>query len=269
MMITYTPSYVSHDEYESYQELIQSDIYLNELQIENQIMPLLEKHNILYGKKWVACGDSFTEGDFTDSLTDDYIFADGLYEGENKVYPYWIGNRNNMNIVNEAKCGTTITHIDDRDDAFIDGRYKNIPTDADYITLRFGINDKGYNVPLGTIDDEINTTFYGAWNIVLRYLITSHPTAKIGIIVSNGMQTEDTFPSAIIAVARKWGIPYLNIAFDDQIPLLHRTNKDYVCQEAKDLRFNTFVVNPTTNWHPNEKAHEYESTFIENWLKSL
>ena len=272
MMITYTPEYVPFDEYEPYKNFIPENIYLNDLQIENQIKPLLDninKSNVLYGKKWVACGDSFTEGDFIDSLTNNYIFTDGLYKGKNKVYPYYIGDRNNMDIINEAKCGTTITHIDGRDNAFIDGRYKNIPTDADYITLRFGINDKGYNVPLGTIDDEVNNTFYGAWNIVLRYLITNHPTAKIGIIVSNGMQTEDTFPSAIIAVARKWGISYLDIAFDDKIPLVHRTNKDYVCQEAKDLRFNTFVVNPTTNWHPNEKAHEYESTFIENWLKSL
>ena len=33
-------------------------------------------------------------------------------------------------------------------------------------------------------------------------------------------------------------------------------------------RINTFRV-AKNNGHPNEKAHEYQSTFIENWLRSL
>ena len=65
--------------------------------------------NPLYGKKYVACGDSFTEGDFTGSMTDDYIFTEGDYKGCKKVYPYYIGRRNKMTVINEAKCGSTLT----------------------------------------------------------------------------------------------------------------------------------------------------------------
>ncbi len=239
---------------------------INELK---EMIAELQKSNILWGKKWIACGDSFTEGDFTDSPDTDLTFTDGLYEGEKKVYPYIIGRRNHMTIINEAKCGSTITDLGTRKDSFSIERYRQIPTDADYITLCFGINDdeRHQNSPIGKLDDTINTTFYGAWNIVLEYLITNHPYAKIGIIVTNGCAFPHT--EAIRKVARKWGIPYLDVAGDYQIPLMHRVEeKSEICQKAIDLRMKHFIV-CDSNKHPNIKAHEYQSTFIENWLRSL
>lgn len=224
--------------------------------------------NVLYGKKWVACGDSFTHGDFNNSLTSDYIFTDGKYKGHYKVYPFFIGNRNNMEIVNEAINGSTMTYIGGSRHEFsmVNGRYTQIPSDADYITLYFGINDNNIQAPIGSIDDTENTTFYGAWNIVMEYLITNHPLAKIGIIITNGSTIE--YVNAEIAIAEKWGIPYLNMATGVQVPTMDRTNKD-LPQSISLVRHNTFCVNPNNNGHPNEKAHEYESTFIENWLRTL
>ena len=262
-MATYTaaPDY----EYEAFCYKLENSVRLNDTQLAQVGAGA---GNVLYGKKWVACGDSFTSGG---SVEADNVFNDGgLYDGEYKVYPFWIGRRNNMTVINEAVSGSTITHIAGRSDAFADGRYKNIADDADYITLRFGINDDAghLNVPIGTIDDTANTTFYGAWNTVLEYLIENHPWAKIGIIISNGMQTDEAYPNAVRAAARKWGIPYLDIDNDDHVPLMHRTNKDYVCERAKTLRFNNFVVG-TNDSHPSWRAHEYESTFIEHWLRSL
>ena len=63
-------------------------------------------------------------------------------------------------------------------------RYKAIPKDADYITLWFGINDSGHT-NLGELADTTNLTFYGAWNVVLEYLIKNYPFAKIGIIITD------------------------------------------------------------------------------------
>ena len=179
-----------------------------------------------------------------------------------------------MEIVNEAKCGTTITNIGTRTDAFSITRYQSIPKDVDYITLKFGINDDANHqkATIGTIDDTENNTFYGAWNIVMEYLITNHPYAKIGIIVTNGTTTE--IADATRKIAEKWGIPYLDEDAGEQVPLLFRTNKTNVCSTAKLLRQTAFIVNDgsnggTSNYHPNEKAHEYESTFIEAWLRTL
>ena len=233
-----------------------------------ELLEALLRSNVLWEKKWVSCGDSFTEGDFKDS-TEEFLFADGLYAGEKKVYPFFIGRRNHMTIVNEAKCGNTITNLPNRPNAFSIERHRNLPEDADYITLCFGINDDDAHQksPIGNIDDTENTTFYGAWNVVLKYLITHHPYAKIGIIVPNGCTR--AYTDAIRAAARKWGIPYLDIPGDYAVPLLNRVaDKDEICGEARAIRNEQFSVSET-NRHPNAKAHEYESTVIEHWLRSL
>jgi hypothetical protein len=41
-----------------------------------------------------------------------------------------------------------------------------------------------------------------------------------------------------------------------------------VSEKARALRNAAFMVSDT-NAHPNAKAHEYRSTFIENFLRSL
>ena len=261
--------------YKPYAPILKNDVGFNTSHKE-YINSLVNSSNgnVLFGKKLVACGDSFTEGDFT-GYTDEnglsgknspiiYDKVRGMY----KTYPWWIAERNNMILVNEAKCGTTMTYIPEYTNAFSETRYKNLPKDADYILIKFGINDEtGHkNAPLGTIDDTTNATFYGAWNVILEYLITNHPWAKIGIIVTNG--TSEKYANAIRESAKKWGIPYLDEANGENVPLLNRTNKSYVCKKAKDLRDAQMKVGET-NGHPNIKAHEYESTIVENFLRSL
>ena len=246
--------------------------------LNNSVEALASNGNVLSGKKWVACGDSFTHGDFSDSTTNDYTFDTGLYAGEYKVYPFWIGRRNpSLSVVNEAINGSTMGAGTNGVNPFSGTRYTAIPSDADYITLEFGINDAGNSVPIGTIDDSDNTTFYGAWNVVLGYFTEHFPFAKIGIIVGAGMQTSSgqQYANAEIAVAKKWGIPYLNIQFEaggGKIPLMLRTSNTEVSQVAKTACNQRQYVNPsaeTPNHHPNEKAHEFESTFIEAWLRTL
>ena len=229
----------------------------------------LQQSNVLWEKKWVACGDSFTEGDFTGAADKETTFSEGLYVGENKVYPFIIGRRNHMKIVNEAKCGSTMTYMAGKKLCFSTERYKQIPEDADYITLCFGINDDDAHqkAEIGNIDDIVNTSFFGAWNIVLEHIITHHPFAKIGIIVPNGCTR--SYTDAIRKVARKWAIPYLDISGDYNVPLMNRVHeKNDVCEKVLEFRNSMFAVGEK-NRHPNVKAHEYESTFIENWLRSL
>ena len=229
------------------------------------------RRDVLYGKKWVACGDSFTHGDFTNAPEDNYHIEDGLYQGQLKVYPFIIGNRTKMVVVNEAVNGSTMTYVGGNRSEFStpNGRYTQIPADADYITLKFGINDDTAHAsaPIGTIDDNTNTTFYGAWNIVMDYIIRNHPQAKIGIIVTNGSQLP--YVNAIIAIAEKWGVSYLNEATDPQCSFMFRSNRADVVAEIKSLRDNHWYVDPNTNNHPNALAHEYESSVVEAWLRTL
>ena len=242
------------------------------------VSTLADNGNVLSQKKWVACGDSFTAGAYSNSLTSDYTFTEGLYAGNYKVYPFFIGRRNpSMTVVNEAISGSTMGAGDNGINPFSGTRYTAIPADVDYITLEFGINDSGHRVPIGTIDDADNTTFYGAWNVVLGYFAEHFPFAHIGIIVGPGMQSSNgqQYANAEIAVAKKWGIPYLNVQFESgggKIPLMLRTSNPDVSEEAKAACDARQFVNPsseTPNYHPNEKAHEFESAYIEAWLRTL
>lgn len=218
--------------------------------------------DVLSGKKYVSCGDSFTQGDFTGGTEQD------VYDNElkcYKTYPYWIAKRNNMTLVNEALCGSCLTHIEGKTNALSDTRYTLIPDDADYITIRIGLNDSSAKVSIGTIDDTENTTFYGAWNVVLDYLTLNRPNAKIGIIVESAyLPTE--YRNACINVAQKWGIPYLDLYNDDKVPCI--MGRSGVSNTISNRRYAQYRVSES-NGHPNMLAHKTMSTFIENFLRSL
>ena len=281
-------------DFNTVKESILADGYCNDIAFEYNLPCLYQgEGNPLWGKTWVACGDSLTDGDFNSlSDTTQYQFQDSPYKGQKMVYPFFIGRRNNMNVFNEAVSGSTMaldkTYVDDPDNVdkntrapFSNLRYKADPSissnyrrmadsklaTADYITLWFGTNDSS-NTYLGTIDDTTNETFYGAWNVVLEYLINQNPFAKIGIIISN-LWISDTYKEAVRTIAKKWGISYLDLPADPKIPaLFDRDSELGYSSVAQQIRNDAFVVSPT-NGHPNARCHEYESYIIESWLKSL
>ena len=88
------------------------------------------------------------------------------------------------------------------------------------------------------------------------------------MIITNGAETTD-YPNAEIELAKKWGIPYLDLHGDYKLPLMLRANgKPDTSETAVAIRKSQQWTD-TTNGHPNVNAHAFESTFIENWLKSL
>lgn len=256
---------------------------IDEIQILKSQILLMQAANPLWGKKYVACGDSFTQGDFSNWKDENGLSGENsaiIYDHEwkmYKTYPWWISRRNNMTLVNEAIRGTILA-LDkeylagvegisiDRRQPFSYQRYMNIPVDTDYCTIWFGINDS-VNTNLGAINDSTNETFYGAWNVVLEWLITYRPLMKIGIIITNDGAVE--WREATRQCARKWGIPYLDMMGDEQVPVIFGREKELELDPRADaLRKRTFLVN-TENGHPNILAHEYQSYFIEDFLRRL
>lgn len=251
--------------------------------LESKIESIKISSNVLYGKKYVACGDSFTEGDFRGFVDDEGLSGKEspiIYDknrGCYKTYPWWIAERNNMVLINEAKCGSTMALSKE----YLDGtnpdinhrlpfslsRYKQVPLDTDYLTLWFGLNET--KTPLGTLSDTDNRTILGAWNVVLEYFLTNMPYCKIGIVISDGY-LNDTFANGIISVAEYWGVPYLDLRNDPKVPLMlgGRGGSINLNPKARELRNKAFYVT-SDNGHPNLQAHKYQSTFIENWLRSL
>ena len=56
----------------------------------------MDSTNILYGKKWAVCGDSFTNGDFSGGYSE--TFENGPFAGKYKTYGYLIAERNQMTV---------------------------------------------------------------------------------------------------------------------------------------------------------------------------
>ena len=239
------------------------------------------ENNILFGKTLIACGDSFTAGDFSgwhDSDGKGPKESPLVYDDElemYKTYPWWIAKRNGMKIKNLAKCGGIIAlskeYLSDPENVEIGSHYpfshetyKNLGDDVDYILIMYGLNDM-YHSNLGTINDETNETFYGAFNVVYKYLITKYPYAKIGALVCNAYLSEE-YAKAVRETAVKWGIPYLDLMRDTGISTT--LNKEGMCDEARKIRNAQFHVSEK-NTHPNAKAHELMSTYVEDFLRKI
>ena len=255
----------------------------NNLQLKKRVatdtkLRVSTKSNILYGKKWAACGDSFTAGDFTN-----YVDKNGQ-SGQNsdaydpvtqhyKTYPWWIAGRNDMDVQWLAMGGNDFTNIEGATRPFSNPNtatynYTQIANDCDYITLMFGLNENGMTAEqIGTKTDSDNTTLWGAYNVVLEAILTANPIVKIGIIISDDGLSQ-TYHDALIDIAKYWGIPYLDLRNGEQVPMMIGGRLDEVSQVAKTLRNNAFKCS-ASDIHPNVVAHEYRSTVIEQFLRSL
>ena len=261
-----------------HEDQLNDDIYLNNTQ-KNQIGFAASGFD---GKKWCPCGDSFTDG--SESAT----FPDGKYAGKNKVYPFFIGNRTGMDIQQKFfLSGRTLAYPSDGTFTnsiccpTADCYYQNIPADVDYVTFYLGINDSHHQsgsgttpdgedatgvITLGSPDSTDTSTYYGAWNTVLTWLRSNRPFAHIGIIVTNGV--DQTWREAQIAMARKYGVPFIDMNGDDFTPAMIRSCNANIPQEIRTAITNNQKVS-ASNQHPNDDAHEFESWFIEDFLKRI
>lgn len=264
---------------------IEEGISLSEYNKE-QVQEYVGEGNILYGKKWAVCGDSFTNSGGTGTV----MPVGTKYAGQPYTYPWIIGSRQNMDIVKFFDGGRTLafpaqpgTFANSLTNPSADWYYQNIPADADYITIYLGINDEHHapsgsqgdgedttgEIPLGTISDATTETYLGAWNVVLSWLITNRPNAHIGMIVTNGIAGNDLYRQGQIAIAEKYGIPYIDMNGDARTPAMLRTSNPNIAAAVKAALIQKWAVNPGTNEHPNDAAQLFESTFIENFLRSI
>lgn len=207
----------------------------------------LSPSNYLSGKKIGAAGDSITQG----------INPGGGYF---KNYAQIIAERNGMSAYNYGISGSTLSNVVGKNP--FTGRWNNMDANLDYLLIWFGWNDQAYS-SLGAITDTIDTTFYGAWNVILPQLITKYPKAKIGLIVPYLPAGKEAWQQAVRDIGIKWGLPVLDL-MDKNTPLIWLRND--VDPTIAQLRRSTFTYDGT---HPNQDGYNYMSTFIEDFIKSL
>lgn len=263
-------AYVRFSSYADLSSPIIFDVYKENTQISS-IHDSIDSSNSLAGKVWYACGDSFTSGDFTGYDGDDAEINSGMYKGQKAVYPFFVGNNTGLIVKNLAQGGATLSTNNSTNNFVGDsvGKIYQIQSDADFITLKFGINDFGRNVNLGSIDSTDKSTFYGAWNFALDYLITNFPKAHIGIIITNGISNNTAFQEATKNIAEKWGVPYLDEDGGVDCPtMLHCSSRNTASDYVKSLRTSQQRIS-ASNFHPTPDAFKFESTFIEHFIRSL
>lgn len=212
----------------------------------------------LDGLKYVACGDSFTAGGFSVSnspvTTGSYDYDSKLY----KTYPFWISKRTGMKLINMGHAGDTM--------ADFMNRYQNIPVDADYVTIAYGLNDYSQGIQIGTINDtQEDATFMGYWNTALTWILEHLPFAHIGVIIMPAYMGNE-YREATENICKKYGIPCLNLYTNPNAPLF--MNKKDADATVEESRYAVMEVSQTDG-HPNWKAHRFISTCIEGWIKSI
>lgn len=249
------------------QKVVVNDLYLSDDNVDMAKTRLGISKDILFGKKWAVAGDSFTAGDFTGTTAP--TIPSGQYAGKNAVYPYLIATRCNIDIQDLSKNGRTLALPSGEGSSYNSfiNHYQSVAADADYLTIYFGINDSHQSIPIGTISDAVTSSFYGAWNTVLSWLIENRPNLHIGIIVSNGCDSDD-YRTATIAIAQKYGLPYIDMNGDKQTPCMLRSTNASIDSAVRNQRTDNWKIS-NDNGHPNADCHAFEATFIENFLRSL
>jgi hypothetical protein len=92
------------------------------------------------------------------------------------------------------------------------------------------------------------------------------PYAKIGVIIADAWMPE-SYANTVKEICAYWGIPCLDLK-GPGTPMLIGGKHTEVSSKAKSLRNAAFQVSSEDS-HPNVKAHQYRSTIIENFLRSL
>ena len=231
--------------------------------IDVKTLNMLKASNVLWGKKYVAIGDSFTDAIGTEKITED-----GVFKGSPKVYPYIIGNRNNMGVLNQGASGTTLNQY------IVNRKFESIPNDVDYITIWFGINDKGHGVQIGTATDKVEVwsnekagSTGAAFNYIFEWIFSNRPFAHVGVIVTDFAEQERR--NVIIECCKRWGVAFLDL-YSPTIPMIRtRGEQIELDPKIKEIRGSQFSLSGASDMHPNNKAHQWQSSIIENFMRGL
>lgn len=232
--------------------------------------------NTLYNKILVCAGDSITQGVDIDAsgITDTSSIV--MYQSNGsgdftqvttqfrKTYGWQIASRNNMTFYNAGVSGSTMQGISNKNGfSLANGRYTKLPDDIDYLTIFFGWNDAAYGT-LGTINDSTNESYYGAYNVVLPYLINKYPATKIALIVPFG--TTDGHRQAIRLLANKWGLACFDM-FQGGTPLYY--NKESSVGVENSIVISNRAKFQANGAHPSYLGHKQIGDMLEHFLRGI
>jgi lysophospholipase L1-like esterase len=150
------------------------------------------------GKKANFLGDSITAGNQTAGT----------------AFPTLVGQYLGLSVCrNYGISGTTVGTGTGENNPMVT-RYTDMDDDADIVAFNGGLNDLPYINNLGTINDAVTTSFYGALNVLVDGLITKYPSALIFGMTTTPRESAgnvEGYAAAIQAVCAKFLIPCLDL----------------------------------------------------------
>lgn len=126
------------------------------------------KDNKYRGKKIAFLGDSITQGLTWNGSAQVYV---------EKPYPMTVAEKLNCECQNVGHSSYPISSIGKAQ--CFNTTYSEIALDTDYIFVFGGTNDYQYSVPVGTIADREDISFYGAVFSLINKIRTRNPNAKL------------------------------------------------------------------------------------------
>ena len=118
---------------------------------------------------------------------------------------------------------------------------------------------------------------------MLDWIFTNRPNAHVGIIITNGLGTNGSsgeyttvgmqIYTAIKDIVHKWNVPYIDLnGGDGKTPMMQRgIYPEGTPTSLIAAKWNAFAISPEQPYdgHCNYFAHEYMSSFIETFLRTL
>lgn len=218
--------------------------YAGNLVLKKATAKSVSSMTVLTGKKLYAAGDSITEavnaGTFSNGWHKSYEAFVALRNSMTLVTDAIGGSTMGVCTINGTPTNNYISTA----------RYQNVPADADFVTYWFGWNDNAYGWKSkrdaycyttynayydnltseqktavdnyktwrdwlddynGSLDGTDTSTWSGAWNTVLTWMLNNRPNCRIGIIIPYGVETVLT--DRLEELCNKYGIGYVK-AYD-------------------------------------------------------
>lgn len=157
-------------------------------------------------------------------------------------------------------------------------------TGADYIILEGGTNDAdrigsiidgttpayyGSYSETGYSDNFTNDTFCGAVEYLLKKVVSTYPTAKVGFIIAPKMGVSNDYTKegnnrrayfeTIIKLCKKWGVPVLNLW--DECTMNPKLPAHYTADDHGLFYYD--------GQHPVKAGYDFITPIIEAWMETL
>lgn len=234
--------------------------------------------------KYVAVGTSITWGYAPRNIT---LLIPSINAGTQiKSYAQLTGEAIAGSFINYGISSSTVARIASNPSINnpMCGRISVLPDDADLITIEGGTNDLRQGIPVGTMSDRVETTFYGALHSICAQLFTKYftnkvlngkPKAKVVLCtpikllkdVQNGYLDTglETYCQAIKDVAAYYSLPVLDLYNLSEInPHLDKTLQG--THPDSPYLYNKYI---TDGVHPTPEGHEIIKDVVIGFLKTL